>query len=735
MSPSNSQTPTPAPGVPVVSERHAATGSTPGQPAAPATLSRDLANFLVELSIAFHKHAIYPAGHPLLAHAVDTVTTKLWGLLADRPTLSIGIARRQLIIEGVATDPSHPLLHELANKLHRHHLGAVKFSAGITREELSDALATLAVDAGRMEHALGLEADELSKRWLHVRVFPLTYDKLELLDEEGDETAPPVEGQMRAGRAAQLWVGMARAALAADTADQPEAGGEGEDDRSLEPVAVAKAIDEHQREVAYDQVIVGYMLQIADELKTAKGTETAALQKRISKMVGALQPDTLGRLLEMSGDNRQRRKFVLDASQGMTVDAVVDLVKAAADAEHQTISHSLVRMFSKLAQHTRDVDVTRRTLADSSLREQVRRLITDWSLDDPNPGAYGLVLQEISRQAPAGENRTGISLVCEPERIVKMGLEVGVLGTRVEHAVTALLGRGRVAELLDILDAAPYPAVADGIWREIEQSDTLRNVLAEDRIDFALLSRMVKRMRLAAITPMLDALEVADDARTRERLLDLVVSVGDDTGPYLSARLPTAAAALQRDLLIALGRLSRLPAHLELGPYQQHPESIVRREAVRLMLKQEGTRDATIAAAVTDPDDRTAFLALTAAQERCPEGAVPLIMARVDRGELDASLRALGIRAVAGCHGPQRDTVVLPWLLALVRRYTKWLRRPKLNDKTPEVLAALGALASFWREHPDTRDVLAMAMRSSDADIRQAVATPRVTGSMRAVAS
>src|SRR5690348_12444731 len=80
-----------------------------------AVLSRELADFLVELSIAMHKHAIYPPGHPLLDGAVDAVARKLWGLLAERMALSIGVARRQLIIEGVATDPSHPLLQELAH--------------------------------------------------------------------------------------------------------------------------------------------------------------------------------------------------------------------------------------------------------------------------------------------------------------------------------------------------------------------------------------------------------------------------------------------------------------------------------------------------------------------------------------------------------------------------------------------------------------------------------------------
>ncbi|MDE3173540.1 MAG: hypothetical protein KGN74_10755 [Gemmatimonadota bacterium] len=695
--------------------------------AAPATLSRDLANFLVELSIAFHKHAIYPAGHPLLASAVDSVTGKLQGLLADRPTLSIGIARRQLIIEGVATDPDHPLLQELANKLHRHHLGAVKFSAGITKAELSNALATLAVDAGRMDQPLGLTADDVSAQWQHVRVFPLTYDKLELLDEDEGEPgagAAPAEGQMKAGRAAQLWVGMARAALAADTVDAVE------DDRALEPVVVAKAIDEHQREKAYDQVIVGYMLQIAEELKAARGTETAALQKRISKMVGALQPDTLERLLDMSGDNVQRRKFVLDASQGMAVDAVVDLVRAAADAEKQTISHSLVRLFTKLAKHTTDADVTRSAMADQSLREHVQRLIGDWSLDDPNPEAYSLVLQAMSRQAAAGENRSGISLVCEPDRIVKMGLEVSMLGTRVEHAVDAMLDRRQWTELMDILDAAPAGAPTDGVWRQMEQHEVLRAVLEEERIDFALVARMAKRMRLAAVTPLLDAVETADDgSKGRERLLDLLVEIGDDVGSGIARRLPTAPAPLQRDLLSTLGRLSRLPPELTLEDYASHPESIVRREAVRLLLKQEHTRNDAIVAAVADPDDRTAFLALTAAQERCPAAAAPVIMQRVDDGELDASLRALAIRAVAG----RRDASVLPWLLRRVQRRTKWMRRLKLEDKSPEMLAALGALAAFWREEPDTRDALALAAKSGDPDIRQTLTSPRLTGSMRAV--
>ena len=114
-----------------------------------AALSRDLADFLIELSIALHKNAIYPSGHPLLSGAVDALVLRLVRLLQDRTSLSLGVARQQLIIEGVVTAASNSLLRDLAQRLHRHHLGAVKFLRGVGREEVADLLKTIAADAER----------------------------------------------------------------------------------------------------------------------------------------------------------------------------------------------------------------------------------------------------------------------------------------------------------------------------------------------------------------------------------------------------------------------------------------------------------------------------------------------------------------------------------------------------------------------------------------------------------
>src|SRR4029077_4655607 len=175
-------------------------------------------------------------------------------------------------------------------------------------------------------------------------------------------------------RAAQLWVGLAPAALTAQAGSAGAA--------TTEAAGRARAIDEHPRTdaAAYDQVIVGYLLQIADELKTAGSAEAVALRRRTSRLIRALKPETLRRLVGMGGDFVQRRQFVSDATDGMAVDAVLDIVQAAAESSQQTISHSLLRMLSKLAAHAQTGAEEVRPQADAALRDQVRRLLRDWTL-------------------------------------------------------------------------------------------------------------------------------------------------------------------------------------------------------------------------------------------------------------------------------------------------------------------------------------------------------------------
>ena len=713
-------TPTAQPTAPAPPAAPAAPAS--GSKPAVATLSRELADFLVELSITLNKHAIYPSGHPLLDVAVDGVANRIGTLfVGDRDSLSIGVARRQLIIEGVATDPLNPVLKELAQRLHEHHVGAVKFIRGINRNELAQALATLAVDPVRAEKPIGLDTERLAQVWEHVRFFPLTYDRLQLIEDEPGEA--PSADQMKAGRATQLWIGLARAALVSDASDL---GSKREEDENtaLEPATVARAIDEHQREEAYDQVIVGYLLQIGEELKTAEGPEAAGLQRRVSRLVGSLKESTLERLLEMGGDKAQRRRFLLDASQGITVEAVIDLVKAASAAEGQTVSHSMLRMLSKLAHHPSSGGP--RPKADPTIRDVMRRLVDDWSLDDPNPEAYRQVLENMSslrNNAEKSGSFAAVATECEPERIVQIAVEVGAMGPQVRIAMVDLCKAGRAELLLDLVEQAPSADAGAPVWDFLKGERVLESLLEQQRLDFPLIARFVRRIGVSAVPTLLGAALMFDDAKMRTQFYDLLQSLGDQIGPPVIERIAEAPPVIQRELLALLGKLATLPADFSPRAFLDNEDPFVRREAVRLLLRNPAERDETIMSALSDVDDRVVFAGLTVAQERCPLPGIELIKQRVNRGELDSQLRTMGIRIVAQLHNA--DT--LAWFLSYVVIEAHWPRRPRLRPSTPEMLAALSMIAANWRTDPAAETAIKLAERSKDAEVRAKIARSRAS--------
>jgi hypothetical protein len=681
--------------------------------ASTATLSRELAEFLMDLAIAMHKHAIYPPGHPLLDQAVDSVHAGLTGLLFDRPALSIGVARRQLVIEGVATDSNHPVLAELAGKLHRHHLGAVKFLPGLSRADLSDMLSVVGLEDQRGAQPLGLQPELMQSRWDRVKLFPLSYDRLQLLDEE-DLDGDDAGRKTRSGQAAQLWVGLARAAVVSDIATRG-------DDEAIEPEAVAKAIDDHGREQAYDQVIVGYLLQIAHEVRHDGSREHGRLQRRISKLVGSLQPQTLERLLEMGGDAGQRRRFVLDAAQGMTVHAVVELVRAAANAEGCTISHSLVRMLTKLATHAASDMSARSRAADEEFREHVERLIGSWSLDDPNPAAYSATLSQLSQASTAPQDDAPAArFACEPARVLSTALEIGTEGPRVWNAVDTMLDRGAIGELLDLLDGAPMPtnAVAAGVWSRILARDTLRHLLAAQRPEHTVIRRLVARIGADAAPPVLAALEDCPEGGRQERLLSYLVQIGTSAAPAVAMRLPDATPELARELLVCLAKIAPPAPPPEVQLCREHPDAAVRREAVKLLLGYAAARETTMLTSVNDPDMRVAYCGILAATHGCPADTAAVIRRRIDAGELaEGTVRAAGIRAVAT--QPTEET--LNWLLRRTLVTGGIMRRTRLAPASPELLASLSALAAHWSADARATVAISLARRSPSPSIRAAV--------------
>jgi hypothetical protein len=695
-------------------------GPTQTSPAHPAperaALSRELADFLIELSIALHKHTMYPEGHPSLEPAVVAVTRRAEHLFEGRNSLALGVARNQLVIEGVATDSRNPLLAELAGRLHRHHLGAVTFQRGLRVTEVVELLRTLAVDAERTGAPIGLGPPERLRAWEHVRLHAVTYERLELQE---DDSAPSDEkgARERGLRSAQLWVGLARAALMADadeTAPPP----------SNEPAVIAKAIDEHPRSAAYDQVIVGYLLQIADELKHAGGAEAASLRRRTSKLVGALQPGTLRRLIEMGGDSAQRAKFAIDVTHGLAVDAVLEIVRAMADAAHKTISDPLVRMLSKLAQHAEHGTPEARLQADEALREQVRDLLSGWTLEDPNPTEYGAALHRLSAATPSSAApRSSTSQPAEPLRIVQIAVESGVLGFAAWRAVERLVSDRQVGQLVDMLAASPEASRAQlradiaPLWTRVTSPDVIGQLASNEPPDFPTIDRVLPRLPVGGFEPLLDVLAASESRTTRRGLLDRLVRAPSELGPVVVERLTAEVPwYVARNLLIVLDGLPALPDGFSTTMFVGHADVRVRREAVKIALKIPAEREVALLGALCDPDPRMVRLGLTAALEHCPPSAVQFVTRVAQEGALSSELRVLAIKVLGRAGNPS----ALAALLRLVDGGTNWLGRPRLAARSLELLAALMALATGWADDRQARALLALAAVSTDPDIRNA---------------
>lgn len=678
-------------------------GPSPGPPGAQAALSRDLAELLIEFSIAINKYAMYPGGHPSLGPAAERVLDRLASLLLSRDSLSIGVARHQLVIEGVATDPKNPVLADLAGRLHRHQLGAVTFRRGIDVTELRSVLEILAIEADRSGAPLGLAPAEQLNQWRNVRLYPMNYERLELVEGEAEERKEQ-EGRTRA---AQLWIGLARAALAGEAAPAEDTPVE------TDPTVVAGAIAQHPASAAYDQVIVGYMLQIAEELRSGQGREAVELRQRMSRLVSSLDPGTLHRLLEMGGDRRQRRRFLLDASQGLAVDAVVELVRAAADARQQTVSHSMLRMLQKLAQHAERSVGRRRAVAEVNAREQIAELIRDWSLKDPNPDAYREALQRMSSAQSVFAVSPEQRFKPEARRILQIALEVDELGEPVTQAVERLLDAGELAWVLETLEACPNGKVAEAIWRQVASPERIAAVARSEPLDALLLDRLLAHADPAVADALLDVLAESESSQTRRILLDRIPKMGPAVGPLVLQRLPDERWFVTRNLLAILGQLPKLPPDFDATPYFDHSDARVRREVLRLMVRDPVHRDRAIARAIADGDPRTVQLGLSAALETCPEVAVPQVAARATSAP-SRDLRLLAVRVL----GVSRSPMALEALLSIAAP-KKTLLGAKLPPKTPELLAALAAL----RQHGEDRRVarvLDLAARSRDTEIVRA---------------
>jgi hypothetical protein len=657
----------------------------------------------MEFSLALGHQSAYPQDHPMLRSAAERLSHTLGTVLSGRESLTLGIAKRQFIIDGVATDPRSEFLAKLAQRFHRHRIAALRLDRGMTQEEVGVLLQRLSADPRREPGPLGLQTEDV-RRWTHAQLYPARYEGLEL-QPDAEPTASEEDGPP----GVQLWLEMTRAALR----NASDNGAEGTNN----PALLAAAINRHAHDPTYHETVVGYLQQITEEVAVGESVEQAWLRRRLSRLISALEPAALQRLLEMSGTGLQRRKFVLDATQTLAADAVVKVVEAAAESSQRAISDNLMLLLSKMAHHADASSGEVATAAEAALRENVGQLISDWSLDDPNPAAYSSVLQQLAHRAPVQSSNPS-EFVLEPEEMLQIALEIGETGPRVQAAGEQLMAEGKTRKLAELLDQAPQEGGAvERLWASLVTPDLLRKTLAEQPVDFVLVERFATRLAERAAEPLLDALASADDRSTRWNIIRTLTALGDRVTPAIAARLPDAPWFVQRNLLVLLGRQGNWPEEFSPRQYTSHRDARVRREAYRLMVEVPASRDTAIQHGLADPDPTIVAMMLRAAATGCPTAAIPAVERILVHSAASLEVRLLAIRVLAAARSEDAPAR----LLSLVRRPRRWWWSSRLVPKSPVLLAALQALAEGWASDPEVAPVLAEAAHHRDPEIRASV--------------
>ena len=649
------------------------------------SLPPDVAALLAELAAALNRRGMYPPGHPALAEAATRVAGRARAALAGHGEILIAVARDHVVHGTRATDPSQPMMRDLADRLHRRRVGGLRVAPGFDES-----------DAGALLDALAPEpepdaAGPAPWRSPHCALLPARYDRLTLAGAEGS------------GDTRSLWDDLARSAF-----------GDGRGDAAT-PAALAGALN---RGAVDERAERALSARLRDLVRGGELATAPELARDLAELLRQLEPERLRRLLELAGGRAEVAAMLSGAVRSLPADAVIALLRAARGPE-QSVSDSLLRVLGKLSAHGQGRAAPSGADGSGALREQVEALLADWRLADPNPEAYSDALQTLAAGRSARASVPSDANRPEAKRIVSMAIELGATGPIIERAVEALAAE-RPAALVELASGAPgvgaggANAAADAVWARLLAPASVARVLETSDPGDPALEALLARAGAAAIEPMLDRLAAARDRAERRWLLDRLAGFGARVAAAAAARLGAAPWQLARDILQLLRRAGGGEA-VDAERFLGHENPRVRLEAVRLFVEGP-TRELAIVRALADTDPDVVGAGLAAAGE-CPPAAVPLLARRAADPSLPTDVRAQAVR-LAGAHPTEGGRDALAALV--VRGRTLFLRRPRFADPSPLVLAALAALVRGWPDDPSVAEIRGAAARAKHGGIRAA---------------
>ncbi|MEO8479613.1 MAG: HEAT repeat domain-containing protein [Gemmatimonadota bacterium] len=638
-------------------------------------LPPEVATVLREFVNALGKCSMYPAGHAFVSEATERLTEVLANTLETRGGLVLGFTPRTVLLDGAAIEPIPSAIRQFGQRLHRRNIGTIQLSPGIATSEVAAMLAALS--APDADEVVGREGLKLA----HVRIEPLVYDVL-AFGEEGSSADELDE---------IFWSRLVEAAFGHRL---------GEGQAMPNAASLAEAINDRAASTPGGARRVFEALSSFASALHARGERApGGARKRFVEVIAALSHATTTRVMEAAPSRPSRRRFMRETLEQVPPTLLLQLLESVAEADGEPISSHLRAMLGKLSGGDR-VD---RSQAQGDFATEVMGLLEQWDGEAPD--------------STVGDDPR---LALEIFRVLALSLELAIVTPGVLAAARRSVAEGHIVEALELMDRPGNdPDVRRQLTDALLDPGLLDTLLDAAVPDWPLIERVAHHAGPGAAGPLLNAIDAADERATRRRLLDLLVSIGPAAEPELLDALDGATWHLARNILTVLAQLPAVQDVARVLPLLDDPEPRVRLEAMKVLLRQERTRDRAVSEALESGEPVMARLALASLDGTCPPSLVAAVLSAL--GIEDDDVRLNAIRLV----GNSDSALVIPQLLDLVRERRGFFRRWRLREADPVMLEALAALARRWSNHRPVLMVLNMAAHSTNPDILDAIGMPQ----------
>ncbi len=647
-----------------------------------APVADDPSAFFLAFAAALQRQSTYPDGHPLLRQAVARVHEQMDALLAGRDAVLVGVTPERLLIDDAPLANDGPSTRELARRLHRRDVGAIRLTPGADVDELGALLRAIARRDERDDQTAPGNSRQVALP--HVQLFPLQFGGLALAEPEADEPTLAGDGN--------LWEQLVHLAVG----PHDPAG-----DHASEQVALT--LRERLREPLLE-------VECANEITAllAGAATGASLRGRAGAVIAVLEPADLHRVIAAQPDHAAGRALVAQGARALPASGVLALTRAAAAAGVLSASDATMVLMEKLTTLASATSGRGRGRADAALRRHVADMVSAAEADS-GPGttvedpaaSLGPLLASDQWARPTAPSPSWA------ERLVRLGVEVDALVPVVLTAIDTLAIRDD-AVLVAIGDAAaPDNSVGAHIRAGAFTEVALTSMLTSGTVGDVALTQVATALGPQAVGPLVDSLMAAPSRRERYRLGRILAQCGEAAAEAVAARMAGAARPVLRTALAYLTHVRSIPAATPISRYARHPDAGVRAAAVRLLLTTADTREAAAVDALAADDPHLRRLAARYfASHGAPEPVIAPLVAIVRDQTQPSALRALAVRAVQG----SRDPAVFDALLEVATTRARLTRRARLAPLTPHVVAALHVLARGWSDDGRVREVLDLAL-------------------------